>query len=202
MTYATVDTVDLMGGELVVDAKNDTATWNGKTIPYGTHTYAGNKITKQGGTVTIETPDGQKVVIEDKGDHLDTTVTFKDMQTHQLGGMMGDVLAGKPKNSDPNAYAPVASDNSMEGPSSDPSNRVIQVIRPIPAIRLIRAPPPILENSDPDGGIELLPPYNPSDGDPNIVPVNYYRPHSGHYLPQQGHHWAIQVLNFTVRQCR
>ena len=94
-TYVTEETVTAGRSEIAFDANDDQVTLNGREIEDGTYHSNGNTITKSGDTVTIETADGQKITITDKGDYLDTSVELDGLQSSQMGGMVGDAAMGK-----------------------------------------------------------------------------------------------------------
>ncbi len=115
-TYVSEETVDINGEEITVDAADDTVTVDGKKICLkdledGYCTVGGNKITKDGDKITIETSDGQKITITDKGDHLDTEIKFKDFHSDEMSGMIGNSIGGN-TNDDANDY--VANDTNSD----------------------------------------------------------------------------------------
>jgi hypothetical protein len=96
-TYVTEETITFgdKDDSVSIDADDDKVKLNGKEIEDGVHHVNGNTITKAGDKVTILTADGQKIVIDDKGDYLDTKVTLDDFESKQIGGMVGDAVKGK-----------------------------------------------------------------------------------------------------------
>ena len=93
-TYVTEETVEFGCNKLEIDADDDSVKLNGREIEDGTYCCGGNKVTKDGDKVTIETADGQKITICDKGDYLDTKVKLDDFESSQMGGMVGDAISG------------------------------------------------------------------------------------------------------------
>jgi hypothetical protein len=106
ITVAGDTTVTVGNDEIMVDpgasGRNDSViSVNGTHIKDcdladGYHvTDDGTKVTKDGDTITIETADGDKVVLKDRGTYLDASeVSLADGKYEELGGILGDALTG------------------------------------------------------------------------------------------------------------
>lgn len=124
-TYVTEETVTAGNATIAIDADDNKVTLNGREIEDGTYNCQGNTITKQGDTVTIETADGQKIKIVDRGEHLDTYATLNDFQSGEMGGMVGDAING---NANDNAEDYVAQEEDC-GCQQQDSNWAVDLLR-------------------------------------------------------------------------
>jgi hypothetical protein len=106
VTVVGEETITAGRDTIEIDAATDKTTvvkLNGRKIEDGEYCQNGNKVTKRGDTVTVVTADGQKVIIKDQGEHLDTDLKLNNLKTEEMGGMIGDAARGRP-NADATRY--------------------------------------------------------------------------------------------------
>jgi len=96
VTVVGEETITAGRDEIEIDAESNVVKLNGRKIEDGEYCQNGNKVTKRGDTVTVETADGQKVIVKDQGEYLDTDLKFNNLKTEEMGGMIGDAARGKP----------------------------------------------------------------------------------------------------------
>jgi hypothetical protein len=103
VTVVGEETITAGRDTIEIDAESNVVTLNGRRIQDGEYCQNGNKVTKRGDTVTVCTADGQTIIVKDQGTYLDTDVKLKDLETEEMGGILGDAAKGKP-NADATDY--------------------------------------------------------------------------------------------------
>ncbi len=126
VTVVGKETITAGDEDITIDASMNTVEVEGEKLTAqqlqdGYHTHDGTTIKKSGDQITIETADGQKITVTDKGNYLDTHVEFDKLRTDRLDGMLGDLLEGT-KNADATDYLapPKANDEHGHGNGANP----------------------------------------------------------------------------------